>query len=371
MKKYILLTGATGFIGQCVLRRLLVKDVPVVTIARAKGDMTSADRITNIVKGFEKEEGRELPKPICFTGDITQELLGLDDNALDWFEANCKSVLHNAASIRFHAPDGDRTKDPYLSNINGTQNMLDLCKFAGIEELYHVSTAYITGLRSGVCKETELNEGQDFANDYQRSKCEAEGLTRSADFIKSLTVIRPGIVVGDSRDGFTTAPDFGLYHYIQLNTQMMKMARADGNTDTVQLKLRLPFTGNEPRNLITVDWVADSITEIVTNPELQGDTYHLTPAEATTSRRIVESLARFFNYEGVTFEGSAVEEEGRSELEKMFFDFVTQFEVFWGDEPTFDRTNTNAKLIGKIPQPPLDDACLERIIRFAVEECFS
>ena len=82
-------------------------------------------------------------------------------------------------------------------------------------------------------------------------------------------------------------------------------------------------------------------------------------------------MGRYFDYDGVTFEGSAVDEEDRSDLEKMFFDFVTQFEVFWGAEPTFDRTNTNEMIVPKIPQPPLDDACLERIIRFAVEECFS
>ena len=371
MKKYTLLTGATGFIGQYVLRRLLAKDVPVVCIARAKGDMTAADRVMELVKQFETAEGRELPKPIVFTGDITQEMLGLDDNALDWFEANCKAVIHNAASIRFHAPDNDRTKDPYLSNVNGTQHMLDLCKFAEIEQVFHVSTAYITGLREGVCLETELDEKQDFANDYQRSKFEAEQMTRGAEHIKSITVIRPGIVVGDSRDGSTTAPDFGLYHYIQFTTQVMKMARSGGAEGTVKLNIRLPFVGTEPRNLITVDWVADAMTHIITTPELHGNTYHLTPSEATTSSRIVEAMGKYFDYEGIVCVGETIPEEDRTEFEKLFFDYATQFEVFWGDEPTFDKTNTNAALADKIPQPPLDDECLRKIIRFAVEECFS
>ena len=371
MKKYILLTGATGFIGQYVMRRLLVKDVPLVVIGRAKGDMTASDRVMEIVRGFQAEEGRELPKPIVFTGDITEDLLGLDDNALDWFESNCKAVIHNAASIRFHAPDNDRTKDPYLSNVNGTQHMLDLCKFAGIEQLFHVSTAYITGLREGVCLETELDKDQEFANDYQRSKFEAEQMTRSADFIKSLTVIRPGIVVGDSRDGSTTAPDFGLYHYIQFNTQIMKTLRAAGATGTVPLKIRLPFNGTEPRNLITVDWVADAMVHIITNPELHEKTYHLTPTDATTSKRIVDALGKYFDFEGISFAGETIPEEDRTEFEKMFFDYANQFEVFWGAEPTFDKTNTNAALSDVVPQPPLDDECLQKIIRFAVEECFS
>ena len=205
MKKYLLLTGATGFIGQYLLRRFLLLDVPTVVVVRSKPELSANDRIMSIVEQFEKEEGRELSRPICFTGDIGSEMLGLDDNALDWFEHNCRAVLHNAASIRFHAPDGDRTKDPYLSNVGGTGNVLDLCKFAGIEELHQVSTAYVSGARTDRCYEHELDVGQEFVNDYQISKVEAEKLTRSADFIKSLTVYRPGLVVGDSRTGFTTS----------------------------------------------------------------------------------------------------------------------------------------------------------------------
>lgn len=371
MKKYLLVTGATGFIGQYVLRRLLLKDVPVVCIGRASGELSAKDRILNIVKQFEVEEGRELPKPIVFTGNLHSEMLGLDDNALDWFEQNCKAVLHNAASIRFHAPDGDKTKDPYLSNVQGCQNVLDLCKFAGIEEFHHVSTAYVCGARTDLCKETELDVGQEFVNDYQVSKCEAEKMSRSADYIKSLTVYRPGLVVGDSRTGFTTNPDFGLYHYIQLNTHIIKGLREAGAEGTINLPMRLRFTGEERRNIVTVDWVADAMVHLITNPELHGETYHLTPEIQITSRQITEGLAKYFDYEGIEFVGHEVPEEERTEFEKMFYDFASTFEAYWEEEPTFDRTNTSRVMNDVFPTPPIDEECLEKLIRFAVEECFA
>ncbi|MEM7313318.1 MAG: SDR family oxidoreductase, partial [Planctomycetota bacterium] len=279
--------------------------------------------------------------------------------------------LHNAASIRFHAPEGDRTKDPYRSNIGGTQNVLDVCKCAGIEEFHHVSTAYVSGARTDRCYEHELDVGQDYVNDYQISKVEAEKLTRGADFIKSLTVYRPGLVVGDSRTGFTTAPDFGLYHYIQFNTQIMKTLRSGGNTGTVQLPFRLRFTGNELRNIVTVDWIADSIVHLVTHPEHHGTTYNLTPDQPITSRFIVESLSEYFDYEGVEFIGRHVEEHERTEMEKLFYDYVSTFEAYWEEEPQFDRSNTDRVLGEVLPTPPIDGPCLERLIRFAVEECFS
>ncbi len=371
MKNYLLLTGATGFIGQYVLRRLLLRDVPVVCIARASKDASASERILEIVKRFETEEGRELPKPIVFTGNLHSEMLGLDDNALDWFEQNCRAVLHNAASIRFHAPDGDRSKDPYLSNVQGCQNVLDLCKFAGIEELHHVSTAYVCGARTDRCLETELDEGQEFVNDYQVSKCEAEKMTRGADFIKSLTVYRPGLVVGDSRTGFTTAPDFGLYHYIQLNTHIIKGLRDQGATGTIHLPMRLRFTGKERRNIVTVDWVADAMVHLITHPELHGKTYHLTPETQITSREITESLARYFDYDGIEFVGYEIPDEERTEFEKMFYDYASTFEAYWEEEPSFDRTNTSAAINAILPTPPIDEPCLQRLIRFAVEECFS
>ncbi len=371
MKKYLLLTGATGFIGQYLLRRLLLLDIPTVVIARDKGDTSAKQRIANIIAGFESEEGRSLPQPICFTGDITQEMLGLDDDALGWFEDNCKSVLHNAASIRFHAPDGDRTKDPYLSNVTGCRNVLDLCKFAGIEELHDVSTAYVSGTRTGLCYEDELDVGQDYVNDYQVSKCEAEKMIRGSEFIKSLTVYRPGLVVGDSRTGFTTAPDFGLYHYIQFNTQLLKRLRADGHVGTVSIPVRLRFTGDELRNIVTVDWVSDAIIYVLTHPEHHGRTYHLTPKKAIRSRDVVTALEKYFDYEGVQFIGKEVPEDERTEWERMFYDYASTFESYWEEEPSFDRTHTDEVIEPEVPTPPMDEECLSKVIRFAAEECFS
>ena len=370
MKKYMLLTGATGFIGQYLIRRLLMEDVPLVVIARGNSELTANDRVQAIVRDIGVKEGRELPKPIVFTGDLHAEMLGLDDNALDWFEDNCKSVLHNAASIRFHAPDNDRTKDPWLSNLQGTQSLLDICKFAGIEEFHHVSTAYISGARTDVCLESELDVGQEFINDYQHSKCEAEKLVRAAEFLKSTTIYRPGLVVGDSRDGFTTAPDFGLYHYIQFITQIVNSIREQGATGTVQIPMRLRFAGNETRNLVTIDWVVDVMMHILMNPEYHNETYHLTPSHPTSTKAIMKALADYFDYEGVECIGKEVPLEEQTEIEKMFYDYAETFEAYWEEEPTFDRRNTD-RIAADFPTPPVDAACLRLLIDFAVSNCFT
>lgn len=372
MKKYLLLTGATGFIGQYLVRRLLLRDIPLVVVVRESRGENANERIGRIVQQFEEEEGRSLPRPICFTGNINDEMMGLDDFAVDWFEQNCKAVLHNAASIRFHAPDGDRTKDPFLSNMTGTRNVLDLCRVAGIEEFHHVSTAYVSGDRiDRPFLEEQLEVGQGFVNDYQISKYEAERMIHAAPHLKSRTFYRPALVVGDSRDGFTTAPDFGLYHYIQFNVEIFRRMRREGMQGTIDLNFRLRFTGDERRNIVTVDWVADSMVHVLTHPELHGRTYHLTPVRPCSSREIIDALAKYFDFEGIKFVGTQdVPEEDQTEIERLFYSFVTTFEAYWENEPQFDRRNTDRAIEPVLPTPPMDAACLHRIIDYAVKHCF-
>ncbi len=371
MKKYTLLTGATGFIGQYVLERLLVRDVPIVTIARGKDRLTAKERIQELVANLERRVGRSLPQPVCFSGDLTADDLGLDDFSLEWFERNCDQVLHNAASIRFHC-DGDRSKDPWLSNYTGTVNVAELCHQTSIEKFHHISTAYVCGTRRDTVFENELDCGQAFANDYQEAKFEAEKYLREADFLTAKTFYRPAIVVGDSRDGYTSAPDFGLYHYIEFNWNLAKNLRAlSGGTGPLHLPFRLRMTGDERRNLVTVDWVADAIVHILTNPDLHNETYHLTPEKPATSRDVVEAIIDYFNFEGVTLIGDAeVDVADQTDVERMFYDFASTFEAYWDDEPTYDRTNTNRALGDVLPTPVVDRECLRLLIDYPVRECY-
>ncbi len=371
MKKYTLLTGATGFIGQYVLERLLVLDVPVVTIGRPKGATSAKDRVLAVVEELSRRTGKKLPQPVVFTGDLAEEDLGLDDFALEWFQGNCKQVLHNAASIRFHC-DGDRTKDPWLSNYTGTCNVVELCRQAGIDTFHHVSTAYVCGTRRDTVYETELECGQEFANDYQEAKLHAEKHIREQEFLKSKTFYRPGIVVGDSRDGFTTAPDFGLYHYIEFNWNIAKTLRSVSDpTGPLHLPFRLQMTGEERRNLVTVDWIADAIVHIMTRPEHHNQTYHLTPETPVYTRQVIKAISDYFQFEGIECIGNEpLDVSEQSDIERMFYDFASTFEEYWDDEPIYDRSNTNRVLNDVLPTPVVDEACLKMLIDYPVKNCY-
>ena len=139
-------------------------------------------------------------------------------------------------------------------------NVLALCREARIRELHHVSTAYVCGSRQGRIFESELDEGQDCRNEYEASKLEAERLVRGPDGLESVTVYRPAVISGDSKTGYTSTYH-GLYLYLRLMAMAVPMQPAgeDGIRGT---PIRLPMSGDEPRNVVPVDWVADVITHL-------------------------------------------------------------------------------------------------------------
>jgi len=201
-RRHLLLTGSTGLLGSYLVRDLLLDGQPLALLVRGSRRESPQARIEQIVTRWEVELGKRLPRPRVFAGDLSSPLCGLGGADVSWIARNCSDLLHNAASLSFRG--SDRQAEPWLSNVTGTRNVLDLVHAADIEHLHHVSTAYVCGLRSGRVLEEEADVGQDFANDYERSKVEAEKMVRSAEGPSSVSVYRPSIIVGDSRTGFTS-----------------------------------------------------------------------------------------------------------------------------------------------------------------------
>lgn len=364
MSQYVLLTGSTGLVGQYLFRDLLRKEVPVAVLIRAAGHQSAHERLDQILRLWESSLDLEPPRPVCLAGDITAPGLGLTAKAQRWAAQHCTAVLHNAASLTFSG--ADRNRDPWLSNLTGTENVLHFCRQAGIRRLHYVSTAYVCGKRPGTVLESELDHDAGFRNDYEHCKFEAEKLVRSARFLDSLTVYRPATIVGDSQTGYT-ATYHGLYSYFQFAWMLRQYAhlQEDGRW---HIPLRLNVTGNERRNLIPVDWVSAVITHLVHHPQHHGRTYHLTPVEPVTAREIEEAMSSHFGYYGPTFVGpNGLAEGPLSELEELFYDYVARYAPYWTQEPTFDCTNTRTAA-PHLPCPKIDVPCFHRLIDFAIQD---
>ena len=363
MSDYIFLTGATGLLGRYLLRDLLVAGRRVAVLARPSKKETARERIEGILQYWEAELGQRLSRPICLEGDVCQAGFGLNEEALIWVSRHCSSLLHSAAALTFHA---DGSGEPARTNVGGTQNMLAFCHDTGIRELHYVSTAYVCGLRSELIMEEDLDQGQQFRNDYEQTKCQAEKLVRQANFIDNLTVYRPAVIAGDSTTGFTNTYH-GLYLYLRVMSLLVPQQALDaqGRRHT---PLRLPMTGEEQRNVIPIDWVSAVISHLVQTPEAHGRTYHLSPEKCLTPREIIDAGYSYFNSTGVEYVGNQyVDPKTYSRFEAELLPSITMYDNYEFTDPMFDRTNLQ-RFAGHLPCPVIDEPMLHRYMRYGEED---
>jgi thioester reductase-like protein len=364
MRRFLLLTGATGLVGRYLLRDLLARGIPVAALVRPRGPARGPDRLARIMAAWADVAGPHPARPICLEGDVNAPGLGLSAIQYAWVARHCGRALHAAASLTFRGPDP--AGEPWRTNREGTRNVLDFCRRTGIGEFHYVSTAYVCGLRDGVVREDEPTGGSGFRNDYEQSKADAEAEVRAAGFLDRLTVYRPAVVVGDSRTGFTSSYH-GLYRYLQFIAVLRRHA-APGSDGRWSLPIRLNLTGDEGRNLVPVDWVSGAVAELVSDTRSHGQTYHLTPSRSVTVRELEAAAAEFYGYHGPTFVGPhGLADGGLNETERRFYEAVSLYEPYWVGEPEFDRTNTLAAL-PHLPCPEIDRPMLHRLLEFAVRD---
>lgn len=364
---YFLLTGATGLLGNYLLRDLLRADVPVAVLVRPSRRQTARQRVESLLCHWDDQLGVSLPRPVMLEGDITQPDLGLDANSIRWVAEFCDAVIHNAASLQFHATSSE--SEPWRSNLEGTRNVLDLCRGTDIRRFHHVSTAYVCGLRHGVVYESELDVGQELSNDYELSKVQAEKLVRAADFLETPTVYRPAIIIGDSQTGYTTT-FHGFYAALQLAYTIVRPVEPNESGKVGDRAVRLALDGHETKNLVPVDWVSAVMTHILRHPEHHGKTYHLTPTHPITARLFRDILEQAAGFYGAVFQQAGTPLDNLTEPERFFYDHIRVYNSYWRDDPMFDRANTLAAA-PHLPCPRVDRDLLMKLSRAVIEANFS
>jgi thioester reductase-like protein len=369
---YVLLTGATGFLGRYLLRDLLASGRRVAVLVRDARSRPAAERIRELTSSWEHWHDRSA-NPVVLAGDVSYPGLGLPLADRVWLARHCTAVVHAAAEVSLRR---SLRADPWKTNVEGAQHLLELCAVLGIAELHHISTAFVCGERLGPIREDELDHGQTFHNDYEKSKYEAERLIAAGRNLRA-TIYRPSVIVGDSRTGWTSSYH-GFYRFLELGTRLAfpasppspapagSPAPAAGATGRRFLPLRLPFTGAEPRNLVPVDWVAQAIVALVNQPRRHGKTYHLVATTPVSVREVKEVAEEVLAIDGVCF----AEPEARQSstpLEELFLDQLREYWPYLQGDPVFDCRNTRAAL-PQLPAPSIDRPLLARLIRFAVAD---
>jgi thioester reductase-like protein len=249
-------------VGTELLSRLLEDgDRPVHALVRAPDDRAAAERLP------------AHPRLNALAGDIERPGLGLSKAARARLTDEVTTVVHCAASVSF-----DLSLEASRSvNVDGTRNILELAeRCPGLERITYISTAYVAGEPPGLFREDQLDVGQHFRNPYELTKFEAERMIRERAAHLPLQVLRPSIIVGDSRTGRTSSFNV-LYGPLK--------AFAGGRIPAI------PARRSSPVDIVPVDYVADRAYELLTDGP--DGTFHVVAGRnATTVGRLLELTAR-------------------------------------------------------------------------------
>ena len=260
------LTGFPGFIGRRLVRALRADGHDVVALVEP--------RMAETARGLGIE-GVEIVE-----GDITQRRLGLAETIWDDLTERVTHVFHLAAIYDLAVP----LELAQRVNVDGTGNVLELCQAAKrLERHAYISTAYVAGRRHGIVYEHELSLGQQFKNHYESTKFQAEVWVRATMPQVPTTILRPAIVVGDSRTGETEKFD-GPYYILRT------IARAESLGRPVMQFGR----GESKFNVVPVDFVVDAIMRAAFLDEAEGKTLHLVDPEPLSACDLVTLLSRTY-----------------------------------------------------------------------------
>lgn len=169
-----LVTGATGFVGAAVGRALLGEGWQVRALVRV---------------GSDRRNIRSLAlEPIV--GDLT------DAASLERALEGCEAVFHVAADYRLWAPD---PRQLYRTNLEGTGNLLDAARRAGVRRIIYTSSVATVGLPPDGRAGTEDTPVAltDMIGHYKRSKFLAEERAREAAAAGApVVIVNPSTPIG-------------------------------------------------------------------------------------------------------------------------------------------------------------------------------
>ena len=346
-REIALVTGFPAFTAKRMIAKLLAAEPETKLYVLARDKFApEADQLLDRLGAGDRAE--------VLVGDVCDMDLGLSSAE---YRALSKELtwIHHLAGIYFMGVDDETAR---RVNVGGTRTVLELARDAArLERVVHWSTAMVAGNRNGTVYEDDLDAGQKFHNAYERTKYEAERLVRGAMRQLPITVMRPSIIVGDSKTGEIDKLDGPYYLMVLIATN------ASG------LRLPLLGRGDAPLHLVPIDYVVDAAWHIARGDGAAGKTFHLVDPNPMSARAVFEGVAEHANTEKPR--GSIPRPLARAVLRTPGLARLGRGPLAFLDmldhTVHYDQTNTtNALAGGTVRCPPLADY-LDVLVRHVLD----
>ncbi|MGA8784057.1 MAG: SDR family oxidoreductase, partial [Polaromonas sp.] len=246
-------TGATGFIGKRLVKKLLERKGATVHFLIRK---ESAGKVAALREYWGVSAARAVP----VHGDLTQKKLGVSSEDIKKLKGEVAHFYHLAAVYDLNADEESQMS----ANIDGTRSAVEFAKAIDAGHFHHVSSIAAAGLYEGVFREDMFDEAENYDHPYFRTKHEGEKIVRKECKVP-WTVFRPAMVVGHSVTGEMDKID-GPYYFFKLIQRLRQM-----------LPSWMPMVGLEGGriNIVPVDFVVDALAHISHQDPASGKCYHL------------------------------------------------------------------------------------------------
>lgn len=267
----VFITGFPGFIAARLIRKLADTDsVSKFVLLVHPSQAARAEREIQRMR----DTGVRNTETAIIIGDITISSLGMDSAITIQLQKEVTHVFHLAAVYDLAVPK----ELAYKVNVQGTKHVSDWVRQAqNLKRYVYFSTAYVSGDRTGRIYETELVCGQGFKNHYESTKYEAEVLVQHMRKSVPTTIIRPAVVMGDSKTGETAKFD-GPYFIMRFLDAFAPFP--------------IPYVGRGDGefNLVPVDYVVDATCFLAMDSRGADQVYHLTDPRPHRARDVYRMI---------------------------------------------------------------------------------
>ena len=272
----ILVTGFPSYVARRVCVELLTtRNAATVYLLYAQGDVAALDAFLGALPPEQRERVSVLQ------GDVSHMDIGLTSEDYRRLVDELTEVQHLAARFQGQTAGSPSSVTLKRTNVNGTREVLELAgQCEKLRCFAHWSTVRVSGNRIGVVLEEELECGQRFRGPYEQTRYEAERLVRRAARKLPVTVLRTGIVVGDSDTG-VLEPYEGPYRLV-----------SDFVVANREQPMILPGPGHAPVHLVPVDFVVRAGCYLATDESAKGKTFHLVDPSPLPARTVYQLIAR-------------------------------------------------------------------------------
>lgn len=361
---YLLLTGATGFVGAFLLYELLQKTTAdIYCLVRASSREVAQTKLRNSLASYQLWQDNFHSRIIPVLGDLSQPLLNLSETEFHTLAHQIDAIYHNGAWVH-HASPYSLLK---ASNVWGTQEILRLaCKGKAKPVHFMSASSVFSGEdepgKNVINKRDNIKDYPAPLGGYNQSKWVAEQLVTAAQERGLPTCIyRLGRISGHSQTGVFNVNDF-LYRLIIGCVQLGKIPDTEMMVD-----------------IIPVDYASQGIVHLSRQRNSWGKAFHFVHDRPVSSTLIFDQLRTLgYPIQRVPYADwhTQLLQIAESDPGHPLYPLVSLFPAknSQGETPVsliFDCQNTREGLAGTaITCPPLDRQLFNTYFSYLIERGF-